>query len=85
MGMAQVVECLPSKFKAPCSNPSIKKKLLGPRWLMPIILVTWEAEIEKDHGSRPAQANSARDPIWVSQPRCNMDWRCSSRSRAPAL
>jgi hypothetical protein len=23
--MAQVVECLPSKFKGPCSNPSTKK------------------------------------------------------------
>jgi hypothetical protein len=32
-GVAQVIQCLPSKHKAPNSNPSItKKKKEGKRW-----------------------------------------------------
>jgi hypothetical protein len=32
-------------------------------WLMPITLATQEAEIRRITGSKPAQANSSRDPI----------------------
>jgi hypothetical protein len=28
----------------------------GHRWLMPIILATQEAEIQEDHGSKPANS-----------------------------
>jgi hypothetical protein len=35
---------------------------LSPKWLKPVILATWEAEIGEDHGSQLAQAKS----LWVS-------------------
>jgi hypothetical protein len=53
-GVARVVECLPSKDKAPSSNPSTPRKekrkeptLAKHRWLTPIILATQEAEIRR--------------------------------------
>jgi hypothetical protein len=35
------------------------------RWLTPVFLATWEAEIRRitDHRSRPAWTNNSRDPI----------------------
>jgi hypothetical protein len=34
----------------------------GTRWLIPVILMTQEAD-QEDHGSKPAWENSWRDPI----------------------
>jgi hypothetical protein len=39
------------------------KKYVHDWWLMPVILTTWEAEIRRIGHSRPAWANSLRDPI----------------------
>jgi hypothetical protein len=52
--VAQVVECL----EAHSSSPIVGKRKAGHRWLMPLILATWEAE----DGLRPAQSNSLREP-----------------------
>jgi hypothetical protein len=37
--------------------------LAGHQWLMTFILATQEARAQQDHGSKPARANSLRDPI----------------------
>jgi hypothetical protein len=62
------------------------------QWPTPIILATWEAEIGRIQGlnSRPAQANSSRDPIskitrakWtagVAQMVEHLLWNCEALS-----
>jgi hypothetical protein len=48
--LAQARAHLPSKHEAPSSNPSTGKKnnkQTGLWWLMPVILVNWEAEIRR--------------------------------------
>jgi hypothetical protein len=53
------------------------------QWFTPVILTGWEAET-KNHGLRPAQADSSQDSISkINQSK--MGWRCGSSSRAPAL
>jgi hypothetical protein len=54
------------------------------RWLKPVIIATWEAEIRKVHSLRPAQAKSSQDPISKNN-QSKMDWRYGSGSRVHAL
>jgi hypothetical protein len=61
-----VVEHLSNKFKPQNhqKNPKTKEKhLTRCWWLISIILATLGARDQEDHGSKPAQANSARDPM----------------------
>jgi hypothetical protein len=51
---------------------------------MPIILITWEAEIRRIVVPGQPQENSSQDPISKSNQR-KMDWKCVSSCRAPAL
>jgi hypothetical protein len=48
----------------------------------PSYLGGWNRE---DHSSRPAWANSSRDPPHLQNNHSKMDWRCGSSSSAPAL
>jgi hypothetical protein len=55
-------------------NSLIKKEyFVGCRWLMPIILVTQEAEIRRIKTSKSSQANSSRDPISKKQNKTGLE------------
>jgi hypothetical protein len=47
--------------------------MLGARWLTPVILAIQESRDQEDRSSKPAQANSSRDPMekgmveWLKQ------------------
>jgi hypothetical protein len=51
-------------------------------WLTPVILATQEAD-QKDHGLKPTQANSSRDPI-SKIPNTKQGWWSGPSGRAPA-
>jgi hypothetical protein len=48
-----------------------------------VILATWEAEIRKDCGSKPAWAKSFQDPV-LKISNTKQDWWSDSRGRVPA-
>jgi hypothetical protein len=51
---------------------------------IPIILVTWEAETQKDGSLRPDQANSSKDSHLQKENQSKMVWRCGSSPKFKA-
>jgi hypothetical protein len=49
----------------------------GRWWLVPLILATQEPEIRRDHGSKPAWANSSADPVLKTPIKKKSSWRRS--------
>jgi hypothetical protein len=61
------------------ARPYLKEEAeAGHRWLIPVILTTWEPEIEIE---RPPWANSSKDPH-LKNNQSKMDWRCGSRAKS---